>query len=1380
MPDNSTVKFSADIANLKAGMQAAQRQIRLASSEFKKASAGLDDWAKSEEGLNAKLKQLNTTLDAQRKQAALAYKEWEKTVKVYGENSAEADRAKIKLNQYESQVAKTEREINSYTADLKDCQNGTGKFADETDQATKSVSKASDGFTTAKAALADLVASGIKAAISGFKELTRSALEAYKAFDEGSDNVIKATGATGEAAKELQNSYKNVTKNVKGDFSSLGSTLGEVSTRFGFTGKRLEEATEQFTKFADITGTDATEAVRLVSRAMENAGLDTKNYSSLLDMLAKAGQDTGVNVSTLADNVTKMGAQMRQLGFSTEESIAMFAQFEKTGVNSATVLTGLKKAVATFGKDGVNASEGFRKLVDEIKEAPDVAKATEIAIESFGTKAGPELVEDIRSGKLEYQDFLKVLKSSKGTVTNTYEATQDGFDKVQLAIQGGKAELGDFVKSLASEYQEDIVAFVNKVKDAIKKTITWIINNGDLIIETIKSIGKVLAVVFAVKKISQFSNAINGAITAFKGLSTASAALGTAMNGASAAGGLFASIVSPGGAIVLGITAVIAVTASLISIFGEEKESISALTDEEQRSIQKSAEWLGSYRDMETARQNSMKGIDAEYQRYQDLAAELDRLVDENGKVKSGYESRVNYIVTELNGAIGTEMKLIDGVIQNYQTEREELQKTIEIKKAEAILSANEDAYAEAYAKKADAAKDYAEAQNRYNDVLTRAQEQGKKVAEIYAEMARIQQEEGDDALQDYINLHAEEIQEYRELEHAVTDARGGLLDMKEAYEGYNNTIKNYEGLASAILEGDQKKIQESILATESGMKDHTTATEEELKKQAEVYKQGYEEIKVAFESGKSGIEEAEVENAKRLAELAEKKYKEGGENALEGYDKGLTNPWQLAKIKTSSEGIANESVDALKKSLEENSPSRVTYQSGIYFAEGFMNGMDSKESEIYKKAYKLAQKAIEGLKKGQKEGSPSKITYQSGIYFVEGYINGIVSMTSKLTKTVQNTIGNVLKVGLSVSSNQYTKAAENAVNSFTSALSGKMEYTTKKIQYQNERKLKEFDNQIDKLNKKMNATKDEKLKNQYKKQIEEQQKLKQSYQTASNQMISEYTSAMNSYNTQAQNLITSTINGIASKYQQQYDELISKQNNLINKLKSAGDLFEISSSGVMVINDLKEQTKSIRDYSNKLAKVRKLVSDDLFNEIVSMDTKEASAYMDQLLGMSKKDLNAYVKAYEEKMKVSEKVGKSVYKKQIEQTGKDYSKELKNAFKNLPAQLKKLGNDAMKSFLEGLTKNTDYMTKQVKDYVNAFVKTFRKEFKNVTGTDLTGITKKVSEVSKTTKQSKISGNSKMVTNNYNLTQNNTSPKSLSALETYRARQQQISLVKALT
>ena len=98
----STTQFKADISQLKAAMQAAQRQVRLASSEFQKASAGLDDWSKSAEGLQAKIKQLNTTLDAQKRQVELANQEWEKTVKVYGEGSAEADRAKMKLNGYEA------------------------------------------------------------------------------------------------------------------------------------------------------------------------------------------------------------------------------------------------------------------------------------------------------------------------------------------------------------------------------------------------------------------------------------------------------------------------------------------------------------------------------------------------------------------------------------------------------------------------------------------------------------------------------------------------------------------------------------------------------------------------------------------------------------------------------------------------------------------------------------------------------------------------------------------------------------------------------------------------------------------------------------------------------------------------------------------------------------------------------------------------------------------------------------------------------------------------------------------------------------------------------------------------------------------------------
>ena len=81
MPSNeSTVKIKADISKLKSEMQAAARQVRVVNSEFRAATAGMDDWTKSEEGLSAKLKQLNSTLDAQKKQLDLLNQELEKTI----------------------------------------------------------------------------------------------------------------------------------------------------------------------------------------------------------------------------------------------------------------------------------------------------------------------------------------------------------------------------------------------------------------------------------------------------------------------------------------------------------------------------------------------------------------------------------------------------------------------------------------------------------------------------------------------------------------------------------------------------------------------------------------------------------------------------------------------------------------------------------------------------------------------------------------------------------------------------------------------------------------------------------------------------------------------------------------------------------------------------------------------------------------------------------------------------------------------------------------------------------------------------------------------------------------------------------------------------
>ena len=67
MDENLGASFSIDVTNLKAGLAQANRLIRESESEFKAAAAGMDDWSGSQEGLEARIKSLNSITDVQKK-----------------------------------------------------------------------------------------------------------------------------------------------------------------------------------------------------------------------------------------------------------------------------------------------------------------------------------------------------------------------------------------------------------------------------------------------------------------------------------------------------------------------------------------------------------------------------------------------------------------------------------------------------------------------------------------------------------------------------------------------------------------------------------------------------------------------------------------------------------------------------------------------------------------------------------------------------------------------------------------------------------------------------------------------------------------------------------------------------------------------------------------------------------------------------------------------------------------------------------------------------------------------------------------------------------------------------------------------------------------
>lgn len=295
-----------------------------------------------------------------------------------------------------------------------------------------------------------------------------AAVAAMDKVDEGLDTVMTKTGATGEAAQELQEVYNAVAKTVPADFADIGAAVGEVNTRLGFTGEALKQAATDFLEFAKVNGADVNTSVQLVTRAMGDAGIAAEDYNQVLDALTVAGQQSGISVDTLATNLAKYGAPLRALGMETEEAIAMFAGWEKAGVNTETAFSGMRKAISTWSAEGKDARVEFAKTLEEIKAAPDIAAATTLAIEAFGTKAGPDLADAIQGGRFEVDEYIAALQDAGGAVDATYGMIVDEVDDTALASQNLQLALHGIGKTIAKTLGPILLSLAEKVSGVLE------------------------------------------------------------------------------------------------------------------------------------------------------------------------------------------------------------------------------------------------------------------------------------------------------------------------------------------------------------------------------------------------------------------------------------------------------------------------------------------------------------------------------------------------------------------------------------------------------------------------------------------------------------------------------------------------------------------------------------------------------------------------------------------------------------------------------------------------------------------------------------------------------------------------------------------------
>lgn len=277
---------------------------------------------------------------------------------------------------------------------------------------------------TAGLALGGLAVGGVAAATKGLFDLGAT-------FDDVYDGIRVGTGATGEALEDLQNSFRAVAKNSTSSMEDVGVAIADLNTRLGLTGKPLEDLTDQFLNLSKITETDLATNIDNITRVFGDWSVATADQAAVMDELYRASQASGVSLDDLTTTLVQFGAPLRNLGFSLQESEAMLALWNKTGVNTELVMSGLKAAVGKFGAEGKDAQKEIWKVVDAIEAMGPGADATALAIDVFGRKAGPDLVDSITGGKFAIDDMMAAITDGTDTINQAADDTADWAEQWQ-------------------------------------------------------------------------------------------------------------------------------------------------------------------------------------------------------------------------------------------------------------------------------------------------------------------------------------------------------------------------------------------------------------------------------------------------------------------------------------------------------------------------------------------------------------------------------------------------------------------------------------------------------------------------------------------------------------------------------------------------------------------------------------------------------------------------------------------------------------------------------------------------------------------------------------------------------------------------------------
>lgn len=862
-----TIEIGADTLGLDKALREVESGSKKAASELREVNTTIKKAGDSAVLWKQKQDLLTTALEESKKKLELLETAQDQVKKQLESGAINGDQYRA----FEREVEYARSAVEKYETELKDANEKVKEFGTESDNTAEDVKDlgneaegaANGGINTMTVALGNLVADGIELAAGKMKDFTKDVVTTGASFEAAMSEVGAISGASAEDMALLTDKAEQMGATTK--FTAAESAEAfKYMAMAGWKPVEMLSGIEGVLSLAAASGESLGTTSDIVTDAMTAFGLSADQAGHFADVLAAASSNANTNVGMMGETFKYAAPVAGALRYSIEDTAEAIGIMANSGIKASQAGTALRSIITRLSTDAGASSTQLGALG---------LLTHHLGVEFYNTDGSARALGDVLADTREKwktlndedQTFYAKKIAGQNAISGwlaLMNAAPADVEKLSGAIRDCNGAATDMSTVMIDNLQGDMTIFesamdgmkislAKEMTPALRETVQYATKNIPKVESVLSGVFKtgMTGINFVVKHLPEIGRGIKVTMPIIQG-AVATLVGYKLYDKTSKFITLITSMTGPQGALVA-VAGAIALVSSAVQLFTEDQKKEIDIAEEvaekyksEHDAVEKLNDSMNAMKDDFGKRAGE---IENESQRTEALWRELDQLTDSTGKVKDADKKRAEYILGELNEALGTEYTMTGNQINQYKAMEDEIDKLIDKKRAAALLD-----------KAIEQSAEYATATNEswqaYRDAGNRLEKAKVEASSLFSLLKREGIVKGNDVLsagwlQDQINqegiFYSSDTTKDTEIKNTIENYLRALAEINENQKVMDENIeafKQAEEFNRRLSEAEKAFSNENysavsdILFTQEDRDKYTLKYESDLKKRNEAF----------------------------------------------------------------------------------------------------------------------------------------------------------------------------------------------------------------------------------------------------------------------------------------------------------------------------------------------------------------------------------------------------------------------------------------------------------------------------------------------------------------------------------------------------------------